>query len=113
MVGAAGGVAFSLKTLLNAELHPGFLYLSNLISLEEKVKHADLIVTGEGYLDSQTLMGKAVSELAKLAKKHCKKIIALCGDYDKSINWISNNIDFVIQIKPEDVSIAESLTNPK
>ena len=111
MVGAAGGVAFSLKALLGAELFPGFLYIAKLILLEEKIKEADLIITGEGSLDAQTLMGKAVIELAKLAKKYKKKVIAFCGTYDKGINWEANGIDHVIQIAPEDLSLTEAIEN--
>lgn len=113
MVGAAGGVAFSLKAFLNADLFSGFVYLANLISLEEKIKNVDLIITGEGNLDSQSLMGKGVAELAKLAKKHNKKVIALCGDYDKNINWKEHYIEHVIEINPQGLPLEESLKNTK
>lgn len=109
MVGAAGGVAFTVKAFLGANLHPGFIYLSNLIKLEEMIKRADIIITSEGSLDAQTLMGKGVFELAKLGKKYKKKIIVFCGKYDKDINWSSQNIDSVFQIKPDDVSEEESI----
>ena len=113
MTGSAGGVAFSLKTFLGAKLSPGFLYLANLISLEEKIKNSDLIITGEGNLDSQSLMGKGVIELAKLAKKHNKKVIVLCGDYDENINWREHYVEHVIKIKPENLSSEESIRNTK
>lgn len=113
MVGAAGGVAFSLKTFLGTKLFGGFSYLANLISLEEKIKNSDLIITGEGNLDTQSLMGKGVIELAKLAKKHNKKVIVVCGDYDRNINWREYHIDHVIEIKPDNLSLEESLKNTK
>ena len=113
MVGTAGGVAYGLKTLLNAELFLGFTYLSNMISLEDKVKSSDLVITGEGYLDSQTLMGKAVFELARLTNKHHKKVIVICGDYEKNINWSEHFVDTVIQIKPENMPVDESIKNTK
>ena len=114
MVGSAGGVAFSLKALLAAKLFCGFSYLSNLISLEEKIKNSDIIITGEGNLDSQTLMGKGVYELAKLAKKLNKtNVIVVCGECDTGINWQAYNIKEVIKIKPEGISQAESLKNTK
>jgi len=109
MTGAAGGVAFTVKAFLDANLHLGFIYLSNLIGLEEKIKKADVIITSEGSLDAQTLMGKGVFELAKLGKKHKKKIIVFCGKYDKDINWSSYGIDSVFQIKPDDISEKESI----
>ncbi len=113
MTGAAGGVSFTLKAFLGAELIPGFLYISNLISLEESIKNSDLIITGEGNLDSQSLMGKGVIELAKLVKKHNKKFIVLCGDYDNTINWHEHYIKNIIKIKPENLSLEESLRNTK
>lgn len=111
MVGAAGGVAFSLKSFLDAELYPGFSYLARLTSFEEKIKDADFVITGEGNIDAQSLMGKAVYELTKLAKKYQKKIIAFCGTYDKGIDWKKNGIDHVIQITPDDLSLTESIKN--
>ena len=111
MTGAAGGVAFSLKAFLGAKLFSGFAYIANLISLEEKIKKSNLVITGEGNLDSQSLMGKGVIELAKLAKKYSKKAIVLCGDYDECINWKEHYIEHVIKIKPENLSLEESLKN--
>ena len=113
MVGSAGGVAYGLKSFLGAELFIGFVYLASMIGLEEKIKNSDLIITGEGNLDSQTLLGKGVYELAKLANKYDKKVIVLCGDFDKTINWASHKISSVIQIKPDNLSLAESLKNTK
>ena len=113
MTGSAGGVAFSLKAFLGAELFSGFSYLAKLISLEEKIKNSDMVITGEGNLDNQSLMGKGVIELAKLAKKHGKKVIVLCGDYENSINWKEHCIDNVIKIKPENLSLEESLKHTK
>ena len=113
MVGAAGGVAFSLKVFFNAELFGGFSYLARMISLEEKIKNFDVIVSGEGSLDSQTLMGKAVCELSKLTSKYRKKLIAFCGNYEKNINWAEYNIADIIQIRPDEMSIAESILNTR
>ena len=113
MMGAAGGVAYSLKTFLNAELYSGFLYLNNLISLEEKIKNTDLIITGEGNLDSQTLMGKGVYELSKIAAKHHKDLVVFCGNYDSSINWTKYNVNHVIKLDSDGLSLAECLKNAK
>ena len=112
MAGAAGGVAFSVKAFLGAKLCPGFLYLANLTSLEEKIKGADLIITGEGKLDKQTLMGKAVYEISKLASGYKKKVIVVCGDFDETINWKEYNMNDILKIVPQGVSIKESIKNP-
>ena len=113
MSGAAGGVAFGLKSFLGVELFNGFNYFSNLVSLEEKIKDADFIITGEGSLDSQTLDGKGVYGLARLAGKHNKKVIVFCGICDKNINWQNYNIDTVVEIKKDNITLLESLKKSK
>ena len=109
MVGSAGGVAFALKTFLKARLCKGFDYVSRLSSLEKKIKKSDLIITGEGSLDKQTLLGKGVYKLAMLAKVHKKKVVVFCGNYDKSIDWKRYNICHIVKIKPVNYSLSQSL----
>ncbi len=77
--GAAGGTGFGLMTFLHAQVLPGFDWLARLARLDERVASADLVVTGEGSIDSQTLDGKAPGGVALLARTHGKRIIALCG----------------------------------
>ena len=76
--GAAGGLGFALKCL-GAELTPGAALVIGATGLEERIKHADLVVTGEGRLDSQTAMGKAPSVVARLAGKYSKPCVAFSG----------------------------------
>jgi glycerate 2-kinase len=77
--GAAGGLGGGLKAFLNAELKPGIEVIFDKIHLEEKIKWADIIITGEGRLDHQTTMGKVPAGVAALAQKHKKPLIALAG----------------------------------
>ena len=77
--GAAGGLGFAFQTFTNATLRPGIEIVLDEIKLEDAVADADLMITGEGRLDGQTVMGKAPIGVAKLAKKHGKKVIAFCG----------------------------------
>jgi glycerate kinase len=77
--GAAGGMGFAFLTFLNAELHPGIDIVLEETKLEEYIKDADLVVTGEGMLDFQTAMGKAPIGVAKFAKKYSKPVIAFAG----------------------------------
>ena len=77
--GAAGGLGFAFITFTNAILESGFKIVSDITKLEEYIKKADIIVTGEGKLDKQTVMGKAPIGVAKLAKKYNKKVIAFSG----------------------------------
>lgn len=113
MVGSAGGVAFTLKIFFNAKLCIGFDYISKLSNLEKKIKRSSFIITGEGSLDEQTLLGKGVYKLAKLAKSHKKKVIVFCGDYDKGIDWKKYNISQVVKIKPVNYSLLQSLRKSK
>lgn len=78
-VGAAGGLGYAFKNYLNTKLRPGVEIILNMLNVEELIKKSDLIITGEGKMDYQTSMGKTPVGIAKLAKKHNKKVIAFCG----------------------------------
>ena len=77
--GAAGGLGFAFLSFTNAVLKSGIQIILEEINLEAAIKNADIVVTGEGRLDSQTVMGKAPIGVAKLAKKYGKKVIAFSG----------------------------------
>lgn len=78
-VGAAGGLGFAFLTFTNAALKSGISLILEEIALENDIKDADIVITGEGRLDAQTVMGKAPIGVAKLAKKYGKKVIAFSG----------------------------------
>jgi glycerate kinase len=77
--GAAGGLGFAFLTFLDGKLRPGIELVIEATSLEEKIKNADIVITGEGRLDGQSCMGKAPIGVARLAKKHGKTVIAFSG----------------------------------
>ena len=77
--GAAGGLGFAFLTFTNATLESGVKIVLEETELESYLKNADLVVTGEGRLDSQTVMGKAPIGVAKTAKKYGKPVIAFSG----------------------------------
>lgn len=77
--GAAGGLGFAFLSFTNAVLKSGIEIVLEETNMENAIKTADIVVTGEGRLDSQTVMGKAPSGVAKLAKKYGKKVIAFSG----------------------------------
>ena len=77
--GAAGGLGFALLSYLNAELTPGAELVMQLTDMEDKIKNSDIVITGEGQLDSQTVMGKAPIGVARLAKKYGSKVVAFAG----------------------------------
>ena len=77
--GAAGGLGFAFKAFLDAELVPGVDLILNETRLEDFVRDADVVITGEGRLDGQTVMGKAPIGVARLAKRHGKRVLAFSG----------------------------------
>ena len=77
--GAAGGVGFAAVALLGAQLRSGIELVLELVDFERQVLGADLVVTGEGALDEQTLHGKAVAGVAAAARAAGVPVIAVCG----------------------------------
>lgn len=77
--GAAGGLGFAFLSYTNAVLASGIQIVLETTKLEDFIQSADLVVTGEGRLDEQTLLGKAPIGVAKAAKKYGKKVIAFSG----------------------------------
>jgi glycerate kinase len=77
--GAAGGVGFAAIAVLGATLRPGIELLLELLDFDDHVRGADLVVVGEGSLDSQTLHGKAPMGVARLARAAGARVVAVCG----------------------------------
>ena len=82
-VGAAGGLGFAFLNYLDGELTPGIQLILNAVHIEDEMKDADVVVTGEGRLDHQTAMGKAPVGVAKLGRKYGAKTIAFAGSVTK------------------------------
>ncbi len=83
--GAAGGIAYGLSYFFPIEIQMGAQWVFKKLGIDKKVMDADLIITGEGRYDSQSVMGKGSYELLKLAKKYNKSIILLtAGDGGRS-----------------------------
>ncbi len=77
--GAAGGLGAGLIAFLGATLRSGVDIIIEVVELEKKILDADLIITGEGKMDKQTIYGKTPYGVAKLAGKHKKRLIGICG----------------------------------
>jgi len=77
--GAAGGLGFGLMIFCGATIRPGFDVVAESIDLEAKMKDVDLVITGEGSLDRQTLEGKTPAGVARLARKLGKRVFAMVG----------------------------------
>jgi len=88
--GAAGGLGGGLVAFLNAQLESGIKLILDTIHFEEMIKDADLIITGEGRIDSQTAYGKVVAGVAKIAKKHDIPVIAIGGSIEENLGELYN-----------------------
>ena len=77
--GAAGGLGFGLMSFCGAKIRPGFDVVAEAVGLEAKIKDADVVITGEGSLDRQTLEGKTPAGVARLARKLGKPVFAIVG----------------------------------
>ena len=77
--GAAGGLGFAAKAFLGAQFRPGVEVVAELVGLDEAVRGADLVITGEGRFDAQTLRGKTPFGVARIAQRHGVPVIVIAG----------------------------------
>jgi len=77
--GAAGGLGFAAKAFLGAQFQAGVEVVAELVGLAEAVKGADLVITGEGRFDAQTLRGKTPFGVARIAKQHGVPVVVIAG----------------------------------
>ncbi|CAM3849759.1 glycerate kinase [Vreelandella rituensis] len=83
--GAAGGMGFAAHAFLRAKLRPGIEMIMAQTHFTEHLSRADLVITGEGRLDGQSLSGKTPIGVARLARKHAKPVVVLAGSLGD--NW--------------------------
>ncbi len=77
--GAAGGLGFAAKAFLGAQFQAGVEVVAELVGLADAVKDADLVITGEGRFDAQTLRGKTPFGVARIAKQHGVPVVVIAG----------------------------------
>jgi glycerate kinase len=77
--GAAGGLGFGLMSFCGAQIKSGFDVVSEFTGLPAAIQQSDVVITGEGRLDEQTLEGKAPSGVARLAREAGKRVFAVAG----------------------------------
>lgn len=108
--GAAGGLGFAFLAYTNATLESGIKIVLDETKLESYVKDADLVITGEGRLDGQTVMGKAPIGVANIAKKYGKKVIAFSGCVtEDAVKCNEHGIDAFFPILREVVSLQDAM----
>jgi glycerate kinase len=110
--GAAGGTAYGLKYFLGASFIKGIDFMFSLANVDAifKNKDVDLIITGEGAIDEQTLHGKLIHGVLELAKKHTTTVIAVCGllELDEDIS-MANGLQTILEIRDKDRSVDYSM----
>jgi len=112
--GAAGGLGFAFMTFLNGTLREGIELILSETKLEEYIKNADIVVTGEGRLDSQTVMGKAPIGVARIAKKYNLPVIAFSGCVTEDAGACnSHGIDCFFPILREVCSLEDAMDSQK
>ena len=92
--GAAGGLAGGLAAL-GAKLVPGFDLVAEEVELDELLADVDLIITGEGFMDSESFAGKVVGSMSELADERKIPIAAICGDIHPDVQSRINSISLV------------------
>lgn len=108
--GAAGGIGGSLLAFLNADLKRGIDIVLEAVNFENEVKSADLVITGEGRIDSQTIYGKTPIGVAKAAKKHGIPVIGLAGSLSDDSHIVhEHGIDVLFSIVPGVITLPDAL----
>ena len=106
--GAAGGLGWGLMVFCNAELTGGFDLVAGHIGLEERIARADLVLTGEGRLDAQTLYGKGPVGVAQMARRLGKPVVAYAGAIEVS-PVLHACFDHCFATKPDDLDLPTAL----
>lgn len=109
--GAAGGIGFALATFMDASLLPGIDLILEAINFKALIQDADLIITGEGQLDGQTLMGKLPLGVLKVAQTQHIPVIAVCGSLENNENLLDCGFLAVFPVLSEPVSLEKAM-NP-
>lgn len=108
--GAAGGLGFAFRVFLGAELVRGVDLILAETKLENDVRTADVVVTGEGRLDAQTVMGKAPIGVAALARKYGKPVVAFSGCVSSDVAVVNEyGVDAFFPIVPGACSLEDAL----
>ncbi len=108
--GAAGGMGGGALSFLNAEIKNGIDTIIEMTGFEDQAATADLIITGEGKFDDQTLSGKVILGVSKMAKKYAKPLVVVCGVSEVSEGaYMDLGIEQVITLVDENISSKEAM----
>ncbi|MBI9069444.1 MAG: glycerate kinase [Salinivirgaceae bacterium] len=110
--GAAGGLGAGLTAFCGAKIKPGFESISELLNLEKEITNADIIITAEGSVDSQTLYGKTPAGVGSLAKKYNKPLFVFTGAATEEIEKLDTlGVSSLIPITRYPVDLSTAILN--
>nr|WP_288499414.1 glycerate kinase [uncultured Pseudomonas sp.] len=108
-VGAAGGLGFAAKAFLGARFRPGIELVAELSGLAEAVRGADLVITGEGRLDAQSLHGKTPVGVARVAREQSVPVIALAGSLGEGYQQVREaGIEACFSLAPGPITLEQA-----
>ena len=108
--GAGGGIAAAMVVFLNGQLKPGVEIVTEAVGLDAAVRDADLVVTGEGRIDGQTVHGKTPMGVANVARRHGKPVVAIGGSLAADADAVhAHGIEVVVAAVARPCSVAEAL----
>ncbi|WNY83930.1 glycerate kinase [Cronobacter dublinensis] len=108
--GAAGGMGAALLGMLNAQLRPGIDIVTQTLGLAQAVRDADLVITGEGRLDSQSIHGKTPVGVARVAKQFQRPVVAIAGSLTPDYQVVhEHGIDAAFSVLDRIVTLEEAL----
>jgi len=108
--GAAGGLGYGARVFLKATFQNGFDLVSEMLDIAGEINRTDLIITGEGSLDAQTLEGKVIAGLARLGLSHGVPVVAFCGRQALSQGQLQHlGLAEAIAITPVSMALSEAM----
>lgn len=110
--GAAGGMGAALYAFCGAQLRQGIDIVTDALHLADQVADADLVITGEGRIDSQTIHGKVPVGVARVAKRYNKPVIGIAGSLTADVGVVhEHGIDAVFSVLYTICSLEDALDN--
>jgi len=107
--GAAGGLGFAAKAFLGAQFRAGVEVVADLVGLDAAVRGADLVITGEGRFDAQTLRGKTPFGVARIARQHGVPVIVIAGTLGEGYEQMySHGVDAAFALPSGPISLEQA-----
>jgi glycerate kinase len=112
--GGGGGIAAGMVVFLGGRLRPGIEIIAEAVGLEQAVRDADLVITGEGRIDGQSVSGKTPVGVARIAKAHGKPVIAIGGGLARDAGAVhAHGIDAVFAAVCRPCTVEEALAEAR